>query len=49
MRERQASLAGSERLLGAVQALDNAASLSDVLDCLVAAARDEAGRAAFWW
>ncbi len=46
VRERQASLAGSERLLGVVQALDNAASLSDVLDCLVAAARDEAGRAA---
>jgi hypothetical protein len=46
VRERQAGLARSERLLGAVRALDNAGSLSDVLDCLVAAARDEAGRAA---
>jgi hypothetical protein len=46
VRERHASLARSERLLGAVRSLDNAASLSDVLDCLVAAARDEAGRAA---
>jgi hypothetical protein len=46
VRERQAGLARSERLLGAVRALDNAGSLSEVLDCLVAAARDEAGRAA---
>ncbi len=46
VRERHASLARSERLLGAVRALDNAPSLTDVLDSLVAAARDEAGRAA---
>jgi hypothetical protein len=46
VRERHASLARSERLLGAVRALDNAPSLTEVLDTLVAAARDEAGRAA---
>ncbi len=45
-RERQAELVQSERLLGAVRALDAASSLSDVLDRLVNAARDEAGRAA---
>jgi hypothetical protein len=46
LRERQDGLGKSERLLGAVRALDNANSLSEVLDCLVTAARDEAGRAA---
>lgn len=46
LRERQDGLAKSVRLLGAVRALDGALSLSEVLDCLVAAARDEAGRAA---
>jgi GAF domain len=46
VRERHASLARSERLLAAIRSLDNAASLTDVLDGLVAAARDEAGRAA---
>jgi hypothetical protein len=46
VRERHASLARSERLLGAVRSLDNAASLTDVLNRLVPAARDEAGRAA---
>jgi len=46
VRERHASLARSERLLGAVRALDNAPSLTDILAGLVAAARDEAGRAA---
>jgi hypothetical protein len=45
-RERQAELVQSERLLGAVRALDAASSLTDVLDRLVNAARDEAGRAA---
>src|ERR1700752_2198273 len=38
--------ARSKRFLGPARPLDNAGSLSGVLDCLVAAARDEAGRAA---
>jgi hypothetical protein len=46
VRERHVSLARSERLLGAVRSLDNAPTLTDVLDCLVPGARDEAGRAA---
>jgi hypothetical protein len=46
LRERQDGLAKSERLLGAARRLDDARSLSEVLDCLVAAACDEAGRAA---
>jgi hypothetical protein len=46
VRERHASLARSERLLGAVRSLDSAPTLTEVLDALVAAARDEAGRAA---
>jgi hypothetical protein len=44
--ERQADLARAERLLDAVRALDAATSLSDSLDKLATAARDESGRAA---
>src|SRR5262245_19479009 len=46
VRERNASLARSERLLGSVRSLDNAPTLTDVLDRLLPAARDEAGLAA---
>jgi hypothetical protein len=44
--ERQASLTDAERLVGAVRALDRAASLSEALDVLAATAGAEAGRAA---
>lgn len=41
-----AQLAGAGRLLGSVQALDGAASLTEVLDALTVAAAKEAGRSA---
>ncbi len=44
--ERQADLARAERLLDAVRNLDAATSLSDTLDKLTTAVRDESGRAA---
>jgi hypothetical protein len=44
--ERQADLARAERLLDAVRSLDAATSLSDALDRLTTAVRDESGRAA---
>jgi hypothetical protein len=44
--ERQADLARAERLLDEVRSLDAATSLSDTLDRLTTAVRDESGRAA---
>ena len=44
--ERQADLARAERLLDAVRSLNAATSLSDTLDKLTTAVRDESGRAA---
>lgn len=44
--ERQAGIQRAERLLASVRALDGADSLSEALDALTAAARNEAGRAA---
>jgi hypothetical protein len=44
--ERAADLSRAERLLGAIRALDAAATLSETLDALTAAAAVEAGRAA---